>query len=45
MVDIPNACCTMALPIGIFDADIMPKEGGLEKRDYGQCAIRSDGVI
>ena len=25
--------------------DIMPREGGLEKKDYGQCAIRSDGVI
>ncbi|KAG6812256.1 hypothetical protein H0H92_003712 [Tricholoma furcatifolium] len=25
--------------------DIMPKPEGLTKRDFGQCAIRSDGVV
>ena len=24
---------------------IMPKEDGLKKLDFGQCAIRSDGVL
>ncbi|KAI0353664.1 Acetamidase/Formamidase [Trametes cingulata] len=43
--DSPNACVTMALPLGIFDFDILPREEGLTKRDFGQCAIRSDGVV
>ena len=43
LVDTPNACVTMAIPVAIFDRDIMPNPDGLEKRDYGQCAIRSDG--
>mgnify|MGYP006886176917 CR=1 FL=1 len=34
---------TMSLPPAIFDRDIMPRPEGLEKRDYGQCALRSDG--
>ena len=25
--------------------DILPKEGGLKAKNYGQCAIRSDGVL
>ena len=25
--------------------DILPKPEGLEKKDFGQCAIRSDGVV
>ena len=25
--------------------DIMPKASGLQKKSYGQCAIRSDGVL
>ncbi|GAA6057519.1 hypothetical protein JCM3770_000564 [Rhodotorula araucariae] len=43
LVDVPNACVTMSLPPTIFDRDILPHPDGLEKRDYGQCAIRSDG--
>ncbi|KAL8293461.1 hypothetical protein RQP46_000162 [Phenoliferia psychrophenolica] len=43
LVDSPNACVTMGLPLGIFDRDISPNEKGLEARDYGQAAIRSDG--
>jgi hypothetical protein len=27
------------------DQDILPKEEGLTKKDFGQCATRSDGVI
>ncbi|KAF5332885.1 hypothetical protein D9758_017203 [Tetrapyrgos nigripes] len=45
VVDSPNACVTLAIPTGIFDHDIMPKEEGLKKLDFGQCAIRSDGVL
>ncbi|GJE85647.1 acetamidase/formamidase family protein [Phanerochaete sordida] len=45
IVDSPNACVTMGLPVGIFEFDILPKEEGLQKRDLGQCAIRSDGVL
>lgn len=45
IVDSPNACVTMALPVGIFEFDILPKAEGLQKRSLGQCAIRSDGVL
>lgn len=45
IVDSPNACVTLALPLGIFEHDILPKEEGLTKKDFGQCAIRSDGVV
>ncbi|KAA1467198.1 Acetamidase/Formamidase [Dentipellis sp. KUC8613] len=45
VVDSPNACVTLALPLGIFDFDILPREEGLTKHDLGQCAIRSDGVL
>lgn len=39
-----DACVTMGLPLAIFDRDITPNPDGLEKRDYGQAAIRSDGL-
>ncbi|KZW03633.1 Acetamidase/Formamidase [Exidia glandulosa HHB12029] len=45
IVDSPNACVTLALPLGIFEHDILPKPEGLTKQDYGQCAIRSDGIV
>ncbi|ETW82694.1 hypothetical protein HETIRDRAFT_315982 [Heterobasidion irregulare TC 32-1] len=45
IVDSPNACVTLALPVGIFDFDILPRDEGLTRRDLGQCAIRSDGVL
>ncbi|PCH42569.1 Acetamidase/Formamidase, partial [Wolfiporia cocos MD-104 SS10] len=46
IVDSPNACVTLALPLGIFEHDILSKEEGLTKKDFGQCgAIRSDGVV
>jgi hypothetical protein len=28
IVDVPNACATLAIPITIFDQDIRPKKGG-----------------
>ncbi|KAK0193325.1 Acetamidase Formamidase [Armillaria mellea] len=45
VVDSPNACVTLALPTGIFEHDILPKPEGLTKYDFGQCAIRSDGIV
>ncbi|KAF8872567.1 Acetamidase/Formamidase [Infundibulicybe gibba] len=45
MVDSPNACVTLAIPTAIFDHDILPNPNGFPKRDFGQCAIRSDGVV
>lgn len=44
IVDVPNACVTMGLPRAIFDRDILPTEDGLERRECGQAALRSDGV-
>ncbi|GAA5873359.1 hypothetical protein JCM1840_000035 [Sporobolomyces johnsonii] len=47
IVDVPNACVTMSLPTQIFDRNILPDgmgPDGFEKRDYGQAAIRSDGL-
>lgn len=41
IVDIPNACTTMGLPIDIFDFDISPDKPA-EKRDLGSCAFASD---
>ncbi|GJN87570.1 hypothetical protein Rhopal_000524-T1 [Rhodotorula paludigena] len=43
VVDVPNACCTLSLPQQIFDRDILPNPDGIERRDYGQAALRSDG--
>ncbi|RXW19802.1 hypothetical protein EST38_g6056 [Candolleomyces aberdarensis] len=45
IVDSPNACVTLAIPTGIFEQDILPKPEGLERTDYGQCAVRSDRVV
>jgi formamidase len=40
IVDIPNACTTMGLPMDIFDFDISPHLPA-EKRDLGTCAFAS----
>ncbi|KAK5138080.1 hypothetical protein LTR08_005878 [Meristemomyces frigidus] len=40
IVDIPNACTTMGLPIDIFDFDIRP-EAPTDKRELGSCAFAS----
>ncbi|KAK7055910.1 Acetamidase Formamidase [Favolaschia claudopus] len=45
LVDSPNACVTLAIPTGIFTHDILPKPEGFTKQDFGQCAIRSDGIV
>ncbi|KAF6819660.1 formamidase [Colletotrichum plurivorum] len=39
IVDIPNACTTIGLPMDIFDFDISPAAGKVEKRDMGSCAF------
>ncbi|KAF1810785.1 Acetamidase/Formamidase [Eremomyces bilateralis CBS 781.70] len=41
VVDIPNACTTMGLPIDIFDFDILPS-APVQKRDMGSCAFASN---
>lgn len=41
LVDIPNACTTLGLPMDIFDFDIRP-EAELKKLDMGRCAFASD---
>ena len=38
IVDIPNACCTLAIPTEIFDFDIKPAPGGPTRADHGTVA-------
>ncbi|KAF2711442.1 formamidase FmdS [Pleomassaria siparia CBS 279.74] len=40
LVDIPNACTTMGVPMDIFDFDISPHVKA-EKKDMGSCAYAS----
>ncbi|KAK4498161.1 hypothetical protein PRZ48_010817 [Zasmidium cellare] len=40
IVDIPNACTTLGVPIDIFDFDISPG-APIQKRDMGSCAYAS----
>ncbi|GAA0919006.1 formamidase [Streptomyces thermoalcalitolerans] len=41
IVDIPNACCSLYLPTGIFDFDVRPTAEGPKAVDRGQCAVTS----
>lgn len=41
IVDIPNACTTMGIPMDIFDFDISPGAPAT-KLDMGSCALTSD---
>lgn len=41
IVDIPNACATLALPTEIFDFDIYPNNDPIEKKSRGQVAVCS----
>ncbi|KAL4881093.1 Acetamidase/Formamidase [Aspergillus karnatakaensis] len=41
LVDIPNACTTLGVPMDIFDFDIRP-EGDVGGRDMGSCAFASE---
>ncbi|OJJ48700.1 hypothetical protein ASPZODRAFT_61560 [Penicilliopsis zonata CBS 506.65] len=40
LVDIPNACTTLGVPMDIFDFDIRP-EAAVVKHDMGACAFSS----
>jgi len=40
IVDIPNACTTLGLPMDIFDFDISPS-GPAKKMDMGSCAFET----
>lgn len=45
IVDIPNACTTIGLPMDIFDFDISPEGAakyGVGKADRGSCAYTSN---
>ncbi|KAI5776850.1 formamidase [Geopyxis carbonaria] len=43
IVDIPNACTTIGLPMDIFDFDITPgNAANVKKMDMGSCAYTSD---
>ena len=39
IVDIPNACTTLGLPIDIFDFDISPNAIPAKPLDMGRCAF------
>ncbi|PWY90956.1 formamidase [Aspergillus heteromorphus CBS 117.55] len=41
LVDIPNACTTLGVPMDIFDFDIRP-ESDVTKLDMGSCAFTSE---
>ncbi|KAI0018159.1 formamidase [Xylariomycetidae sp. FL0641] len=41
IVDIPNACTTLGLPIDIFDFDISPSAGRAKALDMGTCAFET----
>lgn len=52
IVDIPNACATLGLPVDIFDFDISPEAAAKAhlqpRRDMGRCAFetgRDEGVV
>ncbi|KAI0879837.1 formamidase [Annulohypoxylon maeteangense] len=40
IVDIPNACTTLGLPVDIFDFDVLPS-GPAKVRDMGTCAFET----
>lgn len=42
IVDIPNACTTLGLPIDIFDFDISPNAIPAKSLEMGTCAFESD---
>lgn len=43
IVDIPNACTTIGVPVDIFDFDITPSPTGgpAKKLDMGTCAFET----
>lgn len=43
IVDVPNSCTTIGLPMDIFDFDVSP-ESEVVKRDLGTCAFATDDL-
>lgn len=43
IVDVPNSCTTIGLPLDIFDFDISP-EAAVASHDRGNCAFSSDDL-
>ncbi|KAI1501538.1 formamidase [Biscogniauxia marginata] len=41
IVDIPNACTTLGLPMDIFDFDVSPSAGSVKALDMGSCAFET----
>lgn len=41
VVDVPNACTTLGIPMDIFDIDVSP-EGSLKSYNMGNCALVSN---
>ncbi|HMJ02977.1 MAG TPA: acetamidase/formamidase family protein, partial [Conexibacter sp.] len=41
VVDIPNACCSLYLPTGIFDFDVLPSSDGPVSMGRGAAAQTS----
>ncbi|KAK9454866.1 Acetamidase/Formamidase [Dipodascopsis uninucleata] len=41
IVDIPNACTTLGVPVDIFEFEVLPKEGGFKKLIESDCALTS----
>ncbi|CCG25807.1 hypothetical protein CORT_0C04340 [Candida orthopsilosis Co 90-125] len=41
VVDVPNACTTLGIPMDFFDIDVSP-EGSLESYNMGNCALVSN---
>lgn len=38
VVDVPNACATVYLPLDVFDFDLRPSAGGPSRAERGSCA-------
>lgn len=43
IVDVPNSCTTIGLPMDIFEFDISP-EAEAQKKDMGNCAFATDDL-
>ncbi|KAK9472265.1 Acetamidase/Formamidase [Dipodascopsis tothii] len=42
IVDIPNSCTTLGIPVDIFDFECLPVEGGFKKIIETNCALTSE---
>jgi len=39
IVDVPNACCSVSVPVDIFDFDVTPKDTKLQSADRGNVVF------